>query len=407
MPLHRVNSFHLAQSFSSPYLKILASNFVPMSLPQFFSIRALLAITVTLFFSMPSAFAQNWVNVDGCAAITFRNNGNGGATSCPGAPGAAVAPNFVGTPYATPPTGSKTGNIRMNWTSLTGTVNPPAISAIYESTGGNAVLTSIEVGPASVISASNPGNFDYCFYSSTNYNLQNAQTLVFELTDPISGDIFGFCAYDFTTNPPTATSLPAGLPLDAGTIAGNQSVCAGGNPVAFTSSFDASGGTAALTYVWESSTDNVNWSVIPGANANVYDAPAGLNVDTYYRRVVSDGSSTKYSNTLLFSISVSAAFTVTSSLTHVGCFGASSVMIELSLLNAVSPISYQWIHGPTTEDLTNLTAGTYTITIIDGTGCSETQSFTITQPANLSLRSVVTDATCNGFSYGAIDLTIS
>ncbi|NDD19715.1 MAG: hypothetical protein EBZ30_04990 [Flavobacteriia bacterium] len=407
MPLHRVNSFHLAQSFSSPYLKILASNFVPMSLPPFSPIRALLAITVTLFFSMPSAFAQNWVNVDGCAAITFRNNGNGGATSCPGALGVAVAPNFVGTPYATPPTGSKTGNIRMNWTSLTGTVNPPAISAIYESTGGNAVLTSIEVGPASVIGASNPGNFDYCFYSSTNYNLQNAQTLVFELTDPISGDIFGFCAYDFTTNPPTATSLPAGLPLDAGTIAGNQSVCAGGNPVAFTSSFDASGGTAALTYVWESSTDNVNWSAIPGANANVYDAPAGLNVDTYYRRVVSDGSSTKYSNTLLVSISGSAAFTVTSSLTHVGCFGASSGMIELSLLNAVSPISYQWTHGPTTEDLTNLTAGTYTITIIDGTGCSETQSFTITQPANLSLSSVVTDATCNGFSDGAIDLTIS
>ena len=45
-----------------------------MSLPQFFSIRALLAITVTLFFSMPSAFAQNWVNVDGCAVNVIQTN---------------------------------------------------------------------------------------------------------------------------------------------------------------------------------------------------------------------------------------------------------------------------------------------------------------------------------------------
>ncbi|MDA0829175.1 MAG: SprB repeat-containing protein, partial [Bacteroidetes bacterium] len=373
-----------------------------MSLPQFFSIRALLAITVTLFFSMSSAFAQNWVNVDGCAAITFRNNGNGGATSCPGAPGVAVAPNFVGTPYATPPTGSKTGDIRMNWTSLTGTVNPPAISAIYESTGGNAVLTSIEVGPASVISASNPGNFDYCFYSSTNYNLQNAQTLVFELTDPISGDIFGFCAYDFTTNPPTATSLPAGLPLDAGTIAGNHSVCAGGNPVAFTSSFDASGGIAALTYVWESSTDQVIWTTLVGATTNIYDAPAGLTTDTYFRRLVTDGSTTDTSNTLLVTIAGSASYSVTSSLTQVNCFGDSTGMIEISLLNAVAPTTYVWSNGANTEDLTNIAAGIYTVTVTDGTGCSVMESFTLTQGAELPVNMIQTNPSCFGTNDGSI-----
>ena len=365
-------------------------------------LRSFLSFIVVSFFASSAGIAQSWVNVDGCASITFRNNGNGGATSCPGAPGVSVAPNFVGTAYAIPPTGSKTGNIRMDWTSSTGSVNPPAITAIYESTGGNAVLTSIEVGPASVIGASNPGNFDYCFYSSTNYNLQNAQTLVFELTDPISGDIFGYCAYDFTTNTPTATSLPAGLPLDAGTIAGNQSVCSGGNPVAFTSSFDASGGTASLTYSWESSTDQVTWTTIAGATSNVYDAPAGLTTDTYYRRVVTDGSTTKYSNTLLVTIAGSASYTVTSSLTHVDCFGASTGMIEISLLNAVAPITYVWNNGATTEDLTNVAAGTYTVTITDGTGCSVTESFTILQSSALAINFIQSNVSCYGASDGSL-----
>ena len=276
----------------SPYLNPLATNFVAMiaSLPT--PIRTVLGAVVIFFSLSTTAMAQSWVNVDGCAAITHRSNGNGGASSCAGLSGVAVASNFAGTSFASIPSGTKTGDIRLDWTASTGTVYPPAISAIYESNnGGTATLAPINVGPPTEYSASTGGNgFNYCFYSTTNYNLNSAQTLVFELKDPQSGDIFGYCAYDFTTSTPTATSLPAGLPLDAGTIAGNQSVCAGGNPVAFTSSFDASGGTAALTYVWESSTDQVIWTTLVGATTNIYDAPAGLTTDTYFRRLVTDGS---------------------------------------------------------------------------------------------------------------------
>ncbi len=270
-------------------------------------------------------------------------------------------PILWGTTFANVPTGTKTGDIRLNWTALTGTVYPPAISAVYESNnGGAATLAPIVVGPPTDFSSSTGGNgYDYCFYSSTNYNLNAAQTLVFELKDPQSGDIFGYCAYDFTTNPPTSTSLPAGLPLDAGTIAGNQSICTGGNPVAFTSPFDASGGTGSLTYSWESSTDNVTWSTIAGATTNVYDAPAGLTVDTYYRRVVTDGSTTKTSNSVLVTIGSHQVLVVRPPLPMLHALGEMTELLSYRSPMQLRPLpmpgipvlrpktSRVWLQGPT------------------------------------------------------------
>jgi len=393
----------------SPYLNPLATNFVAMiaSLPT--PIRTVLGAVVIFFSLSTTAMAQSWVNVDGCAAITHRSNGNGGASSCAGLSGVAVASNFAGTSFASIPSGTKTGDIRLDWTASTGTVYPPAISAIYESNnGGTATLAPINVGPPTEYSASTGGNgFNYCFYSTTNYNLNSAQTLVFELKDPQSGDIFGYCAYDFTTSTPTATSLPPGLPLDAGTIAGNQTICTGGDPVAFTSPFNASGGGGTLAYTWESSTDSAAWTPIASSNTPTFDVPAGLTTDTYYRRSVTDGSSTKISNSVVVTIGSAPTFTVTSTLTNVLCSGGITGAIDLSLTNAVAPITFSWNTGATTEDLNGLVAGTYSVTITDGTGCSESQSFTITQGTAISINLIQSNLSCYGSGDGSMAASVS
>lgn len=71
--------------------------------------------------------------------------------------------------------------------------------------------------------------------------------------------------------------------VTSGTIAGNQTICIGGDPNAFTSS--ASGTTnGALFYQWQSSLDNLNWSNISGATALTYNVPSPLNTTIYYRR---------------------------------------------------------------------------------------------------------------------------
>uniref|UniRef100_UPI003AA827CE hypothetical protein n=1 Tax=Tenacibaculum sp. TaxID=1906242 RepID=UPI003AA827CE len=68
-----------------------------------------------------------------------------------------------------------------------------------------------------------------------------------------------------------------------GTIAGDQVICSGGNPVAFTSDVDGSG-SGTISYRWEMSEDGTNWSTISGETSSIYD-PAALTVTTQFRRI--------------------------------------------------------------------------------------------------------------------------
>jgi hypothetical protein len=111
--------------------------------------RLLAFLAATLLGTAPALHAQNpalAVNINGaCGSINARNNGNGGGNSCPGVNGTDVAVNVDGTSYATPPTGTKTGDIRMTW--AFSAVRPPVITKIFELVGGTAVQTSLQVGP--------------------------------------------------------------------------------------------------------------------------------------------------------------------------------------------------------------------------------------------------------------------
>ena len=71
----------------------------------------------------------------------------------------------------------------------------------------------------------------------------------------------------------------------AGTIAGTQSICKDGDPVAFSSSVSGSG-SGAISYRWESSVSPfTTWSPIGSATAPTYDPPSGLALTTHYRRI--------------------------------------------------------------------------------------------------------------------------
>ncbi|QKG58171.1 gliding motility-associated C-terminal domain-containing protein [Hymenobacter sp. BRD128] len=116
------------------------------------------------------------------------------------------------------------------------------------------------------------------------------------------------------SNTVTVTVVPA---LVAGTIAADQALCAGVTPSPFTSPTPASGGAGALTYQWEASADNVNWSAIGGATGPTY-APGPLSATTYFRRRVTAG-------TCAPAISNVVTITVTPALTA-GTIGASQTL---------------------------------------------------------------------------------
>ena len=99
--------------------------------------------------------------------------------------------------------------------------------------------------------------------------------------------------------------------------------------------------------------------------------------------------------------------TVTNTKTNVTCNGASTGTINVTVTGGTAPYTYLWSDGATTEDRTGLTAGTYSVTVRDATGCVSTTSATITQPAGIVLDHVKTNVNCFGGLTGSIDLSVS
>jgi hypothetical protein len=95
---------------------------------------------------------------------------------------------------------------------------------------------------------------------------------------------------------------------------------------------------------------------------------------------------------------------VTDALCREGSTGA----IDLTPTGGTPPYTYAWSNDATSEDVTGLAAGSYSVTVTDAHGCTASASFTVAQPAAaLDASGVVSDVPCHGAATGAIDLTVT
>ena len=99
---------------------------------------------------------------------------------------------------------------------------------------------------------------------------------------------------------------------------------------------------------------------------------------------------------------------ITETHVNVDCFGNATGSIDVTVLGGTAPYTYLWNTGATTEDLIDLTVGTYTLTVTDTLNCIEVIVVEITQPpAPLDVILSVTDVACFGDSTGSIDASIT
>ena len=68
------------------------------------------------------------------------------------------------------------------------------------------------------------------------------------------------------------------------------------------------------------------------------------------------------------------------SLLNVRCFGESSGNISISGNGGTSPYSYSWSNNDADASADNLSIGSYSVTVTDANGCTQTASYDITQP---------------------------
>ncbi|MBW8050712.1 MAG: T9SS type A sorting domain-containing protein [Cytophagales bacterium] len=168
-----------------------------------------------------------------------------------------------------------------------------------------------------------------------------------------------------------------------GTLTG-CSVCNG------TADLTVSGGTIPYTY---------NWS-----NGATTQDISGLCTGTY-TVTVTDASLCQIMDSVQINQSTDLSSTISG--INVSCFGGSDGSVDLTVTGGTSPYSYIWEHGATTEDLTNIPAGNYAVTVTDVNGCITTNSITVTEPLQLTSSIIVTDVSCNGSNDGSADLTVS
>jgi gliding motility-associated-like protein len=80
----------------------------------------------------------------------------------------------------------------------------------------------------------------------------------------------------------------------------------------------------------------------------------------------------------------------------ISCFGATDGSINLST-NSGTP-QYNWSNGTTQQNLTNVGAGTYKVTITDAQNCTQTAEITLPQPAQIRATIAGDTAICGGQS---------
>lgn len=97
---------------------------------------------------------------------------------------------------------------------------------------------------------------------------------------------------------------------------------------------------------------------------------------------------------------------ITAAVTNVVCHGDSTGSIVLTDHNGAPPVTYAWSDGETTSTISNLGAGSYTVTVSDATGCFATDTYSITEPDSLSIR-VDTVINISGVVQGSIHVTVS
>ncbi|CAG5087858.1 choice-of-anchor I family protein [Parvicella tangerina] len=141
------------------------------------------------------------------------------------------------------------------------------------------------------------------------------------------------------------------------------------------------GGNGTIQYVWDNggTNDTIN-SVGPG---------------TYYV-TVTDSLGWVASDT----ISIIEPDALVLSETHVMETNGNDGSIDLTVTGGTPAYSYNWDNGATTEDLTNISGGTYTVVVTDANGCEETSVVTITSSVGI----VENDLAINAYPTNVEDL---
>ena len=152
------------------------------------------------------------------------------------------------------------------------------------------------------------------------------------------------------------------------------------------------GGTAPYTFTWDGGADPV-------------EDPAGISAGAYSVTITDDNGCTLVYGT---DVTTPTALMLSSTTQDANCNGETNGSIDLSVSGGTAPFSYDWNNGMTLEDISNLSAGVYSVIVTDGDGCTITASATINEPEVLvAINDLPANVSCNGGNDGGATIIVS
>ena len=163
------------------------------------------------------------------------------------------------------------------------------------------------------------------------------------------------------------------------------------------------GSVGTYKYFWSTS----NGSGIVQGNEDQFALTAGT-----YNLVVSDSNGC--STSIDITLTQPAALATNLNPTRITCAAPllDNGAIDLTVAGGVTNYSYLWSNGPTSQDISNLTQGTYSVHVTDANGCTIDDTIIINNPPPVLYSKTLSDfntyqVSCYGYSNGSIDITMT
>lgn len=158
---------------------------------------------------------------------------------------------------------------------------------------------------------------------------------------------------------------------------------------------DGQGGTATVSTTGGNSPFTFLWS-----NGSTTQTIQGLPPGSYSVTVTSNNGCT--TSTEGYVGLISGSLPVSLGVNPPVCAGESDGSITVNSGNGVPPLSYLWSNGEATQTISDLDAGTYSVTVTDALGCTGTKSATLSYQSNLSVTTTSVNPTCSNSSNGSV-----
>jgi hypothetical protein len=179
------------------------------------------------------------------------------------------------------------------------------------------------------------------------------------------------------------TSFPMIEPLPISILVSITDILCSNNTTSIV--VDASGGTGAKTFEWSTNT----------TGNSLVDVGAGI-----YSVTATDINGCTASESFMIT---EPDLIVINGVTNANdCFGGISGSIITSVTGGISPYTYLWNNNATDASLSGLSAGIYTVTVIDDNNCTMSHAFVVEQPATLELLLTTSSIDCFGNQNGSI-----